>query len=92
MRSVSPRVVLTPAVWHQARLIFGWPTMPLPKRVMFAPPAPVTARFQAEYSDTMALQPLQIQTTWRDGTLRVRAISTGRRSRREAALHSTKLR
>jgi pimeloyl-ACP methyl ester carboxylesterase len=46
--------------------IFGWLTMPLTKRVMFAP-APLTARFQAEYSNAMALRPSQIRATCVDG-------------------------
>src|SRR5215213_9503150 len=50
--------------------IFGWLSMPLTKRVMFAP-APVTARFQAEYSTAMALRPSQIRATCMDGTLMV---------------------
>ena len=47
--------------------IFGWLTMPLTKRVMVAP-APVTARFKAEYSNAMALRPSQIRATCVDGT------------------------
>jgi pimeloyl-ACP methyl ester carboxylesterase len=50
--------------------IFGWLTMPLTKRVMFAP-APVTARFKAEYSTAMALRPSQIRATCLDGTFMV---------------------
>ena len=50
--------------------LFGWLTMPLTKRVMFAP-APVTDRFQAEYSTAMALRPSQIWATSADGTLMV---------------------
>jgi pimeloyl-ACP methyl ester carboxylesterase len=34
--------------------IFGWLAMPLTKRAMFAP-APVTARFKAEYSTAMGV-------------------------------------
>ena len=44
--------------------------MPLTKRAMFAP-APVTARFKAEYSTAMALRPSQIRATCVDGTLMV---------------------
>ena len=44
--------------------------MPLTKRAMFAP-APVTARFQAEYSTAMALRPSQIRATCVDGALMV---------------------
>jgi pimeloyl-ACP methyl ester carboxylesterase len=40
--------------------------MPLTKRAMFAP-APVTARFKAEYSNAMALRPSQIRATCVDG-------------------------
>jgi pimeloyl-ACP methyl ester carboxylesterase len=47
--------------------IFGWLTMPLNKRIMFAP-APLTSRFQAEYSTAMALRPSQIRATCVDGT------------------------
>ncbi len=46
--------------------IFGWLTMPLTKRAMFAP-APVTPRFKAEYSSAMALRPSQIRATSEDG-------------------------
>jgi pimeloyl-ACP methyl ester carboxylesterase len=47
--------------------LFGWLTMPLNKRIMFAP-APLTSRFQAEYSMPMALRPSQIRATCVDGT------------------------
>jgi pimeloyl-ACP methyl ester carboxylesterase len=47
--------------------LFGWLTMPLTKRVMFAP-APLTSRFQAEYSTGMTLRPWQIRATCVDGT------------------------
>lgn len=47
--------------------LFGWLTMPLTKRIMFAP-APVTARFKAEYSTGMALRPSQIRASCVDGT------------------------
>ncbi len=47
--------------------IFGWLTMPLMKRAMFSP-APVAARFRAEYSSAMALRPSQIRATCVDGT------------------------
>ena len=50
--------------------LFGWLTMPLTKRLMFAP-APVTARFKAEYSSAMALRPSQIRATCVDGTMMV---------------------
>ena len=50
--------------------IFGWLTMPLTKRVMFAP-APVTDRFKAEYSTAMALRPSQIRATSIDGALMI---------------------
>ncbi|PTQ12396.1 alpha/beta hydrolase [Sphingomonas oleivorans] len=50
--------------------LFGWLTMPLTKRIMFAP-APVTARFRAEYSTAMALRPSQIRATCVDGTFMV---------------------
>jgi pimeloyl-ACP methyl ester carboxylesterase len=50
--------------------LVGWLTMPLTKRAMFAP-APVTARFKAEYSTAMALRPSQIRATCVDGTLMV---------------------
>jgi len=46
--------------------LFGWLTMPLTKRVMFAP-APLTARFKAEYSTAMELRPSQIRATCVDG-------------------------
>jgi pimeloyl-ACP methyl ester carboxylesterase len=47
--------------------IFGWLTMPLTKWAMFAP-APVTARFKAEYSNAMMLRPSQIRAACVDGT------------------------
>ena len=50
--------------------LFGWLTMPLTKRVMFAP-APVTDRFKAEYSNAMALRPWQIRATCVDGAVMV---------------------
>src|ERR687894_1369247 len=50
--------------------LFGWLTMPLTKRAMFAP-APVTARFRAEYATAMALRPSQIRATCVDGALMV---------------------
>jgi pimeloyl-ACP methyl ester carboxylesterase len=50
--------------------LFGWLTMPLTKRAMFAP-APVTARFKAEYSTAMALRPSQIRASCVDGALMV---------------------
>lgn len=46
--------------------IFGWLTMPLTKRVMFAP-APVTPRFQADYSTAMAMRPSQIRAMCVEG-------------------------
>jgi pimeloyl-ACP methyl ester carboxylesterase len=50
--------------------LFGWLTMPLTKRLMFAP-APMTGRFRAEYSAGMALRPSQIRATCVDGTFMV---------------------
>lgn len=50
--------------------LFGWLTMPLTKRLMFAP-APMTARFKSEYSTAMALRPSQIRATCVDGTFMV---------------------
>ena len=50
--------------------LLGRLTMPLTKRVMFAP-APVTPRFRAEYSTAMALRPSQIRATCVDGTMMV---------------------
>ena len=44
--------------------------MPLQKRAMFSP-APVTARFEREYSDAMALRPSQIRATSVDGALMI---------------------
>jgi pimeloyl-ACP methyl ester carboxylesterase len=44
--------------------------MPLQKRAMFSP-APVTARFEREYSDAMALRPSQIRATSMDGALMI---------------------
>jgi pimeloyl-ACP methyl ester carboxylesterase len=53
--------------------LFGWLTMPLTKRLMFAP-APMTARFRAEYSNAMALRPSQIRATCADGTFMVPSV------------------
>jgi hypothetical protein len=50
--------------------VFGWLTMSVTKRVMFAP-APVAGRFRAEYSTAMALRPSQIRATCVDGALMV---------------------
>jgi pimeloyl-ACP methyl ester carboxylesterase len=50
--------------------VFGWLTMPALKRAMFAP-APMTARFEAEYSTAIALRPSQIRATAGDATLMV---------------------
>jgi pimeloyl-ACP methyl ester carboxylesterase len=50
--------------------LVGWLTMPLTKRLMFVP-APMTARFRAEYSTGMALRPSQIRATCVDGTFMV---------------------
>lgn len=50
--------------------LFGWLTMPMAKRAMFAP-APMTERFKREYSTAMALRPSQIRATASDGTLMV---------------------
>jgi pimeloyl-ACP methyl ester carboxylesterase len=44
--------------------------MPLLKRAMFSP-APVAARFRAEYSDAMALRPSQIRASSADGALMI---------------------
>ena len=44
--------------------------MPLLKRSMFSP-APVTARFEREYSDAMALRPSQVRATPVDGALMI---------------------
>jgi pimeloyl-ACP methyl ester carboxylesterase len=48
--------------------VFGWLTMPLMKRAMFAP-APLTERFKREYSTAMALRPSQLRATASDGAL-----------------------
>jgi pimeloyl-ACP methyl ester carboxylesterase len=48
--------------------LFGWLTMPLMKRAMFAP-APLTDRFKREYSTAMALRPSQLRATASDGAL-----------------------
>ncbi len=44
--------------------------MPLLKRAMFSP-APISARFRANYSDSMALRPSQIRATSVDGALMI---------------------
>ena len=50
--------------------VFGWITMPLVKRMMFAP-SPISDRFKAEYSTAMALRPWQIRATVVDGTFMI---------------------
>jgi pimeloyl-ACP methyl ester carboxylesterase len=50
--------------------VFGWLSMPLTKRLMFAP-SPMTDRFKAEYSTGLALRPSQIRATVVDGTMMV---------------------
>jgi pimeloyl-ACP methyl ester carboxylesterase len=50
--------------------LLGWLSMPLLKRAMFSP-APVPARFQTEYSRSMALRPSQIRATSVDGALMI---------------------
>lgn len=47
--------------------LLGRLTMPLTKRIMFAP-APLTARFRREYSTAMAMRPSQLRATCVDGT------------------------
>ena len=50
--------------------VLGWLLMPAFKRTLFAP-APVPARFKAEYSAAMALRPSQVRATAEDGALMV---------------------
>ena len=50
--------------------LLGWLQMPLLKWAMFSP-ARVPARFQAEYSPSMALRPSQIRATSVDGALMI---------------------
>ncbi|MBS0643739.1 MAG: alpha/beta hydrolase, partial [Proteobacteria bacterium] len=50
--------------------LLGWLQMPLLKRGMFSP-APVPARFQAEYAPGLALRPSQIRATSQDGALMI---------------------
>jgi pimeloyl-ACP methyl ester carboxylesterase len=50
--------------------LLGRLLMPLLKRAMFSP-APIPARFRAEYSDAMALRPSQIRATSADGALMI---------------------
>jgi pimeloyl-ACP methyl ester carboxylesterase len=50
--------------------LFGWLTMPLAKRAMFAP-SPVTERFTREFSTAMALRPWQIRASALDGAAMV---------------------
>ena len=51
----------------------GWLTMPLFKRLLFAP-ARVTPRFQAEFSPAMSLRPWQIQATAADAALMIPSV------------------
>jgi pimeloyl-ACP methyl ester carboxylesterase len=50
--------------------LFGWLTMPLAKRAMFAP-SPVTERFKREFSTAMAVRPWQIDASASDGAAMV---------------------
>jgi pimeloyl-ACP methyl ester carboxylesterase len=50
--------------------LFGWLTMPLAKRAMFAP-SPVTERFKREFSTAMAVRPWQIRASALDGVAMV---------------------
>lgn len=65
--------------------VFGWLTMPLLKRLMFAP-APMTPRFRAEYSAAMALRPWQIRATAMDGALMIPGALALRRHYRDLTL------
>ncbi len=60
--------VIGDALRYTVSPVFGWLTMPLTKRIMFAP-VPMTERFKAEYSTGMALRPSQIRATVVDGAL-----------------------
>jgi pimeloyl-ACP methyl ester carboxylesterase len=50
--------------------LFGWLTMPLAKRAMFAP-GPMTERFRREFSTAMAVRPWQIRASALDGAAMV---------------------
>ena len=65
--------------------VFGWLTMPLTKRMMFAPSS-MTKRFKAEYSTAMALRPSQIRATVVDGALMVPSAANLRAHYRELAM------
>src|ERR1700712_1838980 len=75
---VAPAVfpVLGDVLRYTISPLFGWLTMPMMKRAMFAP-APVTERFQREYSTAMALRPSQIRATASDGVLMVPGAAGG---------------
>jgi pimeloyl-ACP methyl ester carboxylesterase len=60
--------VLGDLLRHTVSPVFGWLTMPLMKRAMFAP-APMTPRFKNEYSTALALRPSQLRATASDGAL-----------------------
>lgn len=60
--------VLGDILRHTISPVFGWLTMPLMKRAMFAP-APLTERFKREYSTALALRPSQLRATASDGAL-----------------------
>ena len=53
---------------HTVSPVFGWLTMPLTKRAMFAP-TPVTERFKREYATALALRPWQLRATASDGAV-----------------------
>jgi pimeloyl-ACP methyl ester carboxylesterase len=50
--------------------LLGWLQVPLLKRAMFSP-APVPARFNAEYSSAIAMRPSQLRATSIDGALMI---------------------
>jgi len=70
---------------HTVTPFLGWLQMPLLKRAMFAP-APVSRRFQAEYSPALALRPSQIQATSMDGALMIQRALALRGRYRELTL------
>lgn len=53
--------------------LLGWLTMPVFKRIMFAP-ARIPGRFQAQFSPAMTLRPSQIRATAVDGALMIPAV------------------
>ena len=70
MASLGAVPVLGDILRYTVSPLFGWLTTPLLKRAMFSP-APVTPRFERDFSPAMALRPWQIRATAADAALMI---------------------